>query len=197
MIALHQKSRRAFSWASARRREVWTPERDDLRDWRDERDWRHPWRDPPGLGVWGGWGKGCGCCATSSSIPTIPSCCPGGFPTVVHVTFSNTGLCAAFDGLTFALTFSNTLPGHPLITTPGWYSSTLSCGNFTDRILFQCDTAGNCTARGQLQVVRAVSGIIDASFTLNSCTCSPLNFQFSINAAFACCGVAITATVTL
>ncbi len=74
--------------------ELWLPRS----DWREPRLWRRPLKEiRMGLGF-------SGCCCNVTHV----GCGCSGLPNTVHVTFSNSGACAALDGQSFALTWTTT-----------------------------------------------------------------------------------------
>ncbi len=155
---------------------------------------------PPRWGKGVTWVKDCGCCSSaSSSVSGIASCCPG-MPTVVHVTFSNTGACACLDGQTFALTYAGGI----------WFSPSIGCGHNV-QISMACGAAcGGGPGTGCLGFCMAINDLSGNScnwstkFPNAGCTCTPLNMVFPMvmvqNALGVCnCtfGNHINATVTL
>lgn len=122
-------------------------------DWRDPRDWRRFWR--------GGAGRQRACCCALVSCAT----CIAGLPGTLHITFSNSGKCAAIDGLTFTLMFDG---------VSAWRATTPDGGGCTINMVFTCFNATNFNL--SLQAAGTGFNSIDSSHT-----CSPLNVVFTMS----------------
>lgn len=188
-------------------------------DYREPREWSRPWEP-----------KGLICCCKGKSAPSSPisgiqiPCCPGiGLPTVIHVTFSNSGGCPAIDGQTFALT--NNLEGHTSIwsnansaTTPpggGWIGPQLPATIIYVNFKMSCDPilGHACTDITLVSFEKNTLGTTVGSqcgsgfslgtdkckWSLVSCSCSPFNLVYNhvqITPGIGVCN-ALTATITL
>jgi len=124
-------------------------------------------------------------------IVTCAACIGVGFPTTLHVTFSNSGKCSVYDGLTFALTWNaaNNQWQNFSITGPD------SCAY---NLVFRC----RGTPFNDFNLV-CYQGVV-TSWNAGLSTCTPISIVFQINNHSTCASCnngganfLLTATVTL
>lgn len=124
-------------------------------------------------------------------------------PVTLFITFSNTGTCPALDGLTLTLTWN----------TFEWNSGFITCSG-SDKFQIHILCPGGACSTGATFTMTGLGSAANCCLVAGSpaanahpaggCTCSPVNWVYSITPGFcggggscSCCGgAAMTATVT-